>query len=163
MDIYELTESNSGFLDTKFLTLGEGKKYYITKNSLPYVTVEVDSTDNPFDTACIFGKFLCIGLYEKTAFINLETLEFRFDKVEMYFGYFVIYNDMLFVLSGVGITAYDRDLNILWENSELAVDGVCIYGISDDGKYLEISCELDPPDGWVDKKIDIMTGDEYTS
>lgn len=162
MDIYELTEDNSRFSEAKIFSIGTGKKYYITKNSTPYLIAEADSTDNPFDTACIFGKYLCIGIYEKIAFVDLITLSTRFDTIDSwYFGDFVIYNDILFVLSDVGITAYDKDLNILWKNSGLAYDGVCIYGISDDGEYLEVSCELDPPDGCrVHKKVDIKTGNE---
>lgn len=164
MYLYQLSEDNSDFSDTKTLTLGKGKKYFVTKNSVPYLTAEVEMTSNPFDEACIFGKYLCIGIFEKIAFVDLETLNVRYDELErfeLYFGRFdIIYNDMLFISSGSGITAYDRDLNVIWKNSNLAVDGVCIYGISDDGKYLKVSCELDPPGGWVDKKVDISTGIE---
>lgn len=81
----------------------------------------------------------------------------------MYFGYFYIYNDMLFVASGVGITAYNKELKIVWKNSDLALDGVIIYGESEDGKYLEISCEMDPPGDWHEKIIDISTGNEVYS
>ena len=161
--IYELSENGSDFSDTKTLALGKGKKYFVTKNSVPYLTAEVEMTSNPFDETCIFGKYLCIGIFEKIAFVDLENLNVRYDELErfeLYVGDFVIYGDMLFVLSGSGITAYDRDLNVLWKNTNLAVDGVCIYGISDDKKQLKISCELDPPGGWVDKKVDMATGIE---
>lgn len=161
--IYELSENGSDFSDTKTLALGKGKKYFVTKNSVPYLTAEVEMTSNPFDETCIFGKYLCIGIFEKIAFVDLENLNVRYDeleKIEFYFGYFDIYSDMLFVSSGSGITAYDKNLNVIWKNSNLAVDGVCIYGISDNGKYLEVSCVLDPPGGWVDKKVDMATGIE---
>lgn len=49
-------------------------------------------------------------------------------------------------------------MNILWKNAELACDGVIVHGISDDGKNLNVSCEIDPPGGWVDKKVDITNG-----
>ncbi len=159
--IYELTEDYSEFSDIKPLKLGEGRKYFVLKNSVPYISAEVEITSNPFDTACIFGKYLCIGVYEKIAFVDLETLRVRIDEIgSWYFGYFDIYNDTLFVSSDNGITAYDKDLNILWKNAELACDGVIINGISDDGKYLKISCEIDPPNGWVCKKVDTITGIE---
>lgn len=157
--IYELTEDYSKFSDIKPLKLGEGRKYFVLKNSVSYISVEVESTSNPFDKACIFGKYLCIGIYEKIAFVDLETLRVRIDEIgSWYFGYFDIYNDTLFVSSDSDITAYDKDLNILWKNAELACDGVIVHGISDDGKYLNVSCELDPPGGWVDKQVDITNG-----
>ena len=43
----QLSEDNSDFSDTKTLTLGKGKKYFITKNSVPYLTAEVEMTSNP--------------------------------------------------------------------------------------------------------------------
>ena len=143
----------------KTLSFGCGKNYLITKGDIPYIRLEI-GTDNPFDTACIFRDYLCIGAYDKVIFVDLDTLESHSMNIEMYFGYFDILNEWLFVSSGVGITALDENLNVVWQRNDLAVDGVIINRVTEDKKYLEVSCELDPPGDWHTKWIDIHTGEE---
>jgi hypothetical protein len=44
----------------------------------------------------------------------------------------------------------------LWESEALAVDGVLCDCIADD--TMMISCEMDPPGGWIERKISLIDG-----
>lgn len=72
--------------------------------------------------------------------------------------YFLEHEEILFAASAAGVLAFDRNMDLLWRNESLAVDGVTFGDIH--GDVLEISCELDPPGGWVDKRLEILTGRE---
>lgn len=163
MNYYSLVDQYNESINLKGLKklcIGSGKKYFVEREDKPYLLVEVDASSHYFDTACIFGKYLCVGIVDTIIFIDLDSLNYKSEKLDMYFGYFYVYKDMLFVASGVGITAYNKELKIIWKNSDLAADGVIICGESKDGKYLEISCEMNPPRDWYEKIIDIATGNE---
>lgn len=163
MNYYSLVDRYDESIDLqglKKLYIGSGKKYFVERENMPYLLVEVDVSNHYFDTACIFNQYLCVGVVDTVIFIDLDSLNYKSEKLDMYFGYFYVYKDMLFIASGVGITAYNKELKVIWKNSDLAVDGVIIYGESKDGKYLEISCEMNPPGDWQKKIIDISTGNE---
>ena len=138
--------------------IGSGKSYTVMNNVRPILSVEVSETSNPFDTAYIFGKWLCIGSDRKAYFVDIETAEYHEMDIPMYFGSFREFGGRLYIFTGVGIIALDNDMNKLWQNDSLAVDGVTGGELSADGKYLTVSCELDPPGGWVDTTISTETG-----
>lgn len=138
--------------------IGSGKSYTVMNNVRPILCVEVSETSNPFDTAYIFGKWLCIGSDRKAYFVDIEKAEYHEMDIPMYFGYFREFGGRLYIFTGVGIIAIDNDMNKLWQNDSLAVDGVTGGELSADGKYLTVSCELDPPGGWVDVTISTETG-----
>lgn len=110
-----------------------------------------------FDDAVIYNNFLLVGAFDKVYFINLADLRIIQIKVEMYFGYFVTTQDRVYILDGTGIMAFDTNLNVIWKNHSLAIDGVTFHEIDDE--IMSISCEMDPPGGWVDKKINIKSGE----
>ena len=59
---------------------------------------------------------------------------------------------MLFVLFGNGVIAFDNNMHEKWRQSGLAEDGVIVNEIENDN-VLVLSCEMDPPGGWVTKKL----------
>lgn len=140
------------------LAFGSDICYTVMKNGRDVLCVTVDETGNPFDDAYIFGEWLCIGCYDKVYIVDIETKKYTVTEVPMYFGYFRELGDRLYIFTGVGVIAYDRDMHRLWQNDALAVDGVTGGELTEDGRYLMISCEMDPPGGWVDKMIDTETG-----
>ena len=138
--------------------IDSGKCYTVMNNIKPIFCVEVSDTSNPFDTAYVYGKWLLIGCFDEVYIVDIETAEYRKIRAPGYFGYFRELGDRLYIFTCVGIIAFDKDMNKLWQNDDLAVDGVTGGELSADGKYLTVSCELDPPGGWVDKTISTETG-----
>lgn len=143
----------------KKIMLGGDRFYYVLKNGDPFLRVEVDLTSSAFDTAVVFHEYLCIGVEDKVFFIDMNSFECRQICIPMYFGSFYIYRDMLFVLSGTGVIAFDSKIHEIWRQSMLAVDGVVAEKIENDN-VLVLSCEMDPPGGWVTKKVNIFSGKE---
>lgn len=138
------------------IKLGSGHFYHVSGDERPYLQVETDSK-RLFDTAVIYYNYLLIGAFDKVYFINLWDLQVTKIDVDMYFGYFVTTPDAVYILDGTGVIAFNANLNEKWRNHTLAVDGVTFEEIIDN-QIMRISCEMDPPGGWVDKKIDIQTG-----
>lgn len=151
--------SEYDFESVKKIVLGEDRFYYVLKNGVPFLCVEVDLTLSAFDTAVVFHEYLCIGVEDKVFFIDMNSFECRQICVQMYFGYFYICRDMFFVLSGTGVIAFDNKMHEVWRQSMLAVDGVVVQEIENDS-VLVLSCEMDPPDGWITRKINIFNGEE---
>ncbi|MBD5143943.1 MAG: hypothetical protein HDT22_10115 [Ruminococcus sp.] len=143
------------------VSFGNGKKYFVTKNNIPYLVAQVDAISEYFDKACIFGKYLCIGTGSSVIFVNLESLGSISMQVDFYFGYFFIHENILYIASGTGIIAVSSTLQTIWKNETLAVDGVIIHEVftQDDKQFLKISCEMDPPGHWQEKIINIQNGE----
>ena len=143
------------------VNLGDGQFYNILADGRPYLQVETDPK-RLFETSVIYSHYLLVGTYDKVYFIDLwdlrvNTYPTKVD-VDMYFGYFVTTPDAVYVLDGTGIIAFNAHLNEKWKNHNLAVDGVTFEEIID-YHIMKISCEMSPPDGWVEKMIDTNTGE----
>ena len=113
---------------------------------------------NPFNACITWRDFFCFGAGDKIIAANLETLEQKRYAAKSYFGHFYPSDDILFAASAAGALAFDEKMELIWRNENLAVDGVTFGGVS--GNVLDISCETDPPGGWVDKCLDIRSGKE---
>lgn len=152
--------ANSGEVPAKhFLKFGSGKHYAVRADSQELLRVEVDNDDwNPFNDGIVWRGYFCLGTGGEIIAVDLQTLEYKRYSVEWYFGYFLEHEEILFAASAAGVLAFDTKMDLLWRNESLAVDGVTFGDIR--GGVLEISCELDPPGGWVDKRLDIQTGRE---
>ncbi|MBD5470447.1 MAG: hypothetical protein HDR19_04880 [Lachnospiraceae bacterium] len=151
--------SNDDFDDANKIKLGQGRFYYVLKNGIPFLRVEVDLTSSSFDTAVVFYETLCIGVEDKVFFIDMNNFICREICVQMYFGYFYTYKNLLLVLSGNGVIAFDNNMHEKWRQPELAVDGMVVNEIENDN-VLVLSCEMDPPGGWITKRINIFNGKE---
>ena len=139
------------------LRLGADKFYTVQKDGRNYLRIEVDDDSwNPFNDRVFWRGFFCLGTGDDIIAVDLTSLEYKRYSVDMYFGYFLEHGEMLLAASGAGVLAFDRNMDLLWRNESLAVDGVTFGEVC--GSVLEISCELDPPGGWVDKRLDILTG-----
>lgn len=137
----------------------DSKFYTVQIDGRNYLRIEVnDDSWNPFNDRVFWRGFFCLGTGSDIIAVDLETLEYKQYSVDMYSGFFLEHGEMLLVASAAGVLSFDTKMNLLWRNENLAVDGVTFGGIS--GNVLDISCELDPPGGWVDKRLDIRTGEE---
>ena len=151
-------EYNYEFEDVKRIGIGTGKIFYVYKDDTPFLSVEVNILiGDYFIDSIIFGDYLYIGnYYEGVYVINLKDFTFNRVSVDGYFGYFVKNKDCIYILGCENIIAFDIDANIVWKSDQIAVDGIVCDGI--EGQIMYISCEMDPPGGWEDMKIDILTG-----
>ena len=166
---FELEDSNDSIFnenDFEYVRYIKGDyHYHVLANGRPWLDVVVPEK-NLFDTAIVYSHYLLIGSYDKVYVIDLWELNPRDIKVQiidvdMYFGSFVTLEDTcfdsLFILDATGIIAFNPHMSEMWRNHDLAIDGVTFVGIED--YKMQISCEMDPPNGWVDKKINVWTGE----
>ncbi len=139
------------------LKLGDFRYYYVLYDNKPYLKVEVN-LKGVFDDAVIYNNHLLIGTSDKVYFINLSNFQITESEVEMYFGYFIVSKEAVYILDGTGIIAFNESLEEIWRNHRLAIDGVTFQEMLDD-KIMSVSCEMDPPGGWVDRKINVKNGE----
>ena len=157
-ELIDLQESEFDINDFEHeIKLGDFWYYYILCDNKPYLKVGVD-LKMPFDDAVIYNNHLLIGDSDKVYFVGLTDLEITEIEVEMYFGYFVLSKEAVYILDGSGIIAFNDNLDEIWRNHSLAIDGVTFKEMLDN-EIMSISCEMDPPGGWVDRKINIKTGE----
>ena len=147
---------NEGFENIKRIVLGSGRSYYIYRDDKPYVVIEVRSFDC-FSETVFFCDHLVIGnYYEGIYVINMPDLKAVHKEISGYFGRFEIIDDSLYVLGCNNITAFDSCMNEKWISEDIAVDGVLLNAI--EGDTIVVSCETDPPGGWVNKRISLSDG-----
>ena len=147
--------------DTQFpheLRFGDFDRRFVLRGGEPFLCVWMP--EKPLwveeDTA-LFGDFLLIGTEDSVHGIRLSGLSVQTFPVNLYFKAFLVHEGRLYVFDAEGIFALDEHLRILWQNRHLAVDGVLPQGMADENT-LCIACEMDPPGGWVQQKIDLRNG-----
>ena len=147
---------NEGFENVKSIVLGSGRFYYIYRDDKPYVKIEVRLFDYFSDTVFFHDHFV-IGNYEEGVYvINMPDLKVTHKEISGYFGHFEIIDDSLYVLGMNNITAFDSGMNEKWISDNIAVDGVTFY--KTEGDTMIVSCEMDPPGGWIEKRISLSDG-----
>ena len=107
----------------------------------------------------LFGEWLLIGTQEFVYGIRLDSLIKIEFPVNGYFKQFLIQENRVYVFDANGIFALDENLHILWQNRDLAVDGVLFKKMADADTML-VSCEMDPPGGWISRCLNIRNGEE---
>lgn len=153
------SEFSYEFENVKRIFIGGGKSFYVYKDDEPYLAVEVNMLNysEHFTDSTILGDYLLIGNYYEGVFvINLINYEVNNIKVDGYFGYFVEGKECVYILGCENVIAINKDNSIIWKSDYIAVDGIVLNGIEDD--VMSVSCEMDPPGGWVDREIDLLTG-----
>ena len=154
---YRIMESaDPMYENVKSIHLGDGKRLFVYKGDEPFLAVDINILQCFFD-AILFKEYLVIGnYYEGIWFINLNDLKVQNIKVNGYFGHFEIGEDRLYVLGCEDVMAFDDRMELLWQSESLAVDGVLCDDI--DGDRMILSCEMDPPGGWVERVISLKDG-----
>lgn len=148
--------------NTSYLNLGQGTIYYINKNKIPYLVVEINTNNwNSFNTECFFEQYFCIGCGDTVYFIHLETLKVKTLSCDLYFGYFYIYQKRLYVASDSKLFCFDADCELLWQSERIAVDGVIVESISEN--CIMVSCEIDPPNHWIQCQLSAYNGKKIGS
>lgn len=135
------------------IKLGSGHMVYVSCNDNPYLSVEIDGFSF-FNDAVIFSDYLILGNYTNGVYIiNLKKIEVQRVAIEGYFGYFELTDDILYVLGCSNILAFDRNLQLIWKSGDIAVDGITLEKI--ENGIITVNCEIDPPGGWIQRKIKI--------
>ena len=149
---------NYEFENVKRIIIGSGKTFYVYEDDTPLLSVEVNLiTPDCFIDSIIVGDYLYIGNYTEGVYvINLKDFNYNNISIDGYFGEFVKNQDCLYIIGCENIIAIDIDSNFVWKSDYIAVDGIECKGI--EGQIMDISCEMDPPGGWEDMKIDLLTG-----
>ena len=113
---------------------------------------------SPFKEAVWTDNVLGVGHEEHFYLFDLrEKSNIRTLKVEGYFGNVYLDDQRFYVAGAYGLYCLDKKGNVIWENSNLGIDGVVVEKFGD----LEIlgSGEWDPPGGWRDFKLSKLTGE----
>ncbi|WP_297957932.1 hypothetical protein [uncultured Ruminococcus sp.] len=147
---------NEEFENVKSIVLGSGRFYYIYRDDKPYVKIEVRLFDFFSDTVFFHNYFVIGNYYEGIYAINMLDLEVKHKEISGYFGHYEIIDDNLYVLGMNNITAFDSCMNEKWISENIAIDGVTFY--KTEGDTMVVSCEMDPPDGWITKRISLSDG-----
>ena len=144
------------FENAKSIKLGSGRFYYIYRDDQPYVRIEVRFFEFFSDTV-FFHDYFVIGNYDEGIYvIRMCDMNVIHKKISGYFGHFRIIDDCLYVSGMNNITAFDACMNEKWTSEDIAVDGALLHEI--EGDSIVVSCEMDPPGGWVDKRIRLSDG-----
>ena len=143
-------------LGSEYKVFGSDHSYYIYRDDKPYVIVEVCLSDHFSDTVLFHDHFVIGNYYEGVYIIDLLGLNVTHKDISGYFGGFEIIDDDLYVLGCDTIIAVDSHMTEKWTSEDIAVDGVLLKEI--EGDSIIVSCEMDPPDGWVDKRISLSNG-----
>lgn len=140
----------------RFYIFGSDRFYYIYRDDKPYVIIEVRLFDYFSETVFFHDYFVIGNFHEGIYVINMLDLKVIHKEISGYFGSFKIIDDVLYVLGCNNITAFDSYMNEKWISEDIAVDGVLLEEI--EGDSMVVSCEMDPPGGWVTKKISLSDG-----
>lgn len=137
----------------------DSRIYTVCQENIPCLEVQVPICSwNPFDTACIFLEYLCIGYGDLAYFLHIETGVIKELETDLYFGYFYVDDKRLFLTSASHVYCLNANCNLIWKSPHLAIDGVVIDAVEDD--CIRVSCEMDPPGGWVERCLALDTGME---
>lgn len=151
-------------LDLGNVPIGKGtpdKYYLIEKDEQPHILLKVYYDMWGFEENIVMKQYLAIGFSRYFYLINIQNgnIISYIDFEDQYFGHIYVDEKFIWISSMQHLICMNIEGKILWRINELAVDGIIIEDY--DGKYLSISCEMDPPGGWVDHTVDNQTGKIY--
>jgi hypothetical protein len=140
--------------------LYRGQEYLLfeQKNEIKAIyEIRYQSTCSPFKQAISIDNILAVGnhiyFYLFNAILNENILQL---EVEGYFGGLYLHNEHFYIADAHGIYCIDKLGKLLWQNNNLAIDGVIINNFTDNNIFG--SGEWDPPGGWLDFILDKHTG-----
>ena len=125
------------------------------------VELHLDMRGTPFREEIVWpaASVVAVGGGDAVHFLSAEsgavvaTLPLEVDT----FGHFgPADGDVLYVLGWRHVVAVDRTLATRWVSRDLAVDG--LVWKDQVGDRILLSAEMDPPGGWVDVEIDVLSG-----
>lgn len=125
--------------------------------------VRLDDHGLPFREEVIWPAAGVVAIaHEKVVkFLSAETgaiVRSIFLGHDLFGGFGPVDGDTLFVLGWTQALAVDATLSTRWRSGHIAVDGITWRERI--GDRILLSCEMDPPGGWVDVELDARTGEQ---
>ena len=119
--------------------------------------IRCECRNGAFREALMINNILAIGCHDYFYLFDVaKSQNIKSYKVSDFFGH-VYYDDDLFYFSDyTGLYCIDFKGDIIWYNSNMAIDGVIIESFSSDKIFG--AGEWDPPGGWIDFVLDKRTG-----
>ncbi len=74
---------------------------------------------------------------------------------------FVLAAETKYISSSSRLFCFDSDCELVWKSEEIAVDGVIVNDFSETA--LSVSCETDPPGGWISCQLSLYNGELLSS
>ena len=146
----------SGFESIHF----RGKEYLIVNqngDAKNLFEIKYDCHCSPFKQAMIIDKILAVGFEEYFYMFDMSSKSNILNlKMEGYFGHLYFNEDLFYVADSAGIYCINKNTSIIWQNKNLAIDGVIINDFISN-KILG-SGQWDPPGGWRNFILDKQTG-----
>ena len=145
-----------------------GTKAAIQGTPACYVLVEDDAFRlrcdiyPPADQAFVFEDvqfwrdLLLVGYGSALYWVHLPTRANGMHLFEGYFGSLQTTNEWCLVAFDNGLLRLSTDGAAIWRRNDLAVDGVTIGDVV--GDILHIDAEMDPPGGWIERRLRLSTG-----
>jgi len=130
---------------------------YEDQRPLLHVTYS-QALELPDVTPCLFCENLCIGSGQTIWLVKIRTGQVLSFPVFGYVGSFYPTKDRLYIASCSQLFCLNEMLERCWLAENLAADGILVHEI--EKEYLHLSCEMDPPGGWIDRFLDPQTGKE---
>jgi hypothetical protein len=117
-----------------------------------------------FKSIRVITDNVIIGFGEYVHFFNVRTEKVNSFKLDSYFGHLYIVEDLEYEGENFGVLVASAEYlhrftpsgREIWKSNRLGIDGVTVSKIS--YPNIEASGEWDPPEGWVDVKINIESG-----
>lgn len=144
---------STSFTGQEFLVVIDHEKEYVFE-------IRHEYRCSPFRDVYLAGNILGVGHEEHFYMFDVEKAENLLTlKVAGYFGGLYFEDDLFYVASASGIYCVNNAGKIIWENTDLGIDGVTITSFQD--KLILGIGEWDPPGGWREFKVDRLTGQLY--
>ena len=134
------------------------KSVYLTiENDLNCYEIRYPFICGPFKKAIKIGSMLAVGYQSFFYLFNIDLSKNLLNfEIGGYFGDIYVDQNLLYVAGAMGLYCFSLDGILVWENTNLGVDGILIDHFTPDKIYG--SAEHDPPEGWKDFIVDKGTG-----
>lgn len=117
-----------------------------------------------FSSVKVIAENVIFGFGEYVHFFNTKTECLKSVKLNTYFGHLYVAHDLEYEGEDFGILVASAEYlhrfiasgEEVWKSSRLGIDGVTVSNI--EYPIIKASGEWDPPEGWVDAKIDLESG-----
>ncbi|UPT66264.1 MAG: hypothetical protein M0D57_17570 [Sphingobacteriales bacterium JAD_PAG50586_3] len=112
---------------------------------------------SPFKEAAIIDNVIGVGHEARFYMLNLADNKLLCKlEVDGYFGHIYTNNGLFYVADASYLHCINTKGEAVWKSNPLGIDGVIVEDF--DETFISGAGEWDPPDGWRDFKLDLVTG-----
>lgn len=111
----------------------------------------------PFSTEIVWAGFVVCGFGSRLALVDPFTAVPTYFDLDGYFGHVYPRDGCLLVASAYRLHRIEPDARLAWSSDWVAIDGVIVNEVTEDGRILGDG-EWDPPGDWRPFELDLLTG-----